>query len=68
MPTAPKFFVGDKVRHKQLKESMTGEVVKVGKEVNYPGVGPARKIYYKGWDPFDPEKVEWTWDFCMEIW
>ena len=65
------FFAGDKVRHK-LCPAWTGEVVRVGPEVMLEGrphennPGPARQIYWKGWDPFDPEKVDWTWDFAME--
>jgi hypothetical protein len=66
MASAPKFYVGDKVRHKQI--ALTGEVVGIGKEVEYPGHGPARKIYWKGFNPFNPEQVDWTWDFCMEEW
>lgn len=64
--TLPKFFVGDKVRHIQI--NMIGEVIRVCKEVNYPGIGPARKVYYKGWNSFDPEQVDWTWDFALEVW
>ncbi len=67
MPGLPKFAVGDKVRHKQLP-GCVGEVVRVGKEVDYPGVGPARKVYWRGWNPYNTDKVDWTWDFALEEW
>lgn len=60
------FAVGDKVRHKQMK--LVGEVVGLSKIIEYPGHGPARKVYWKGWDPFRPEHIDWTWDFAMEAW
>lgn len=67
MSDLPKFYVGDKVRHKLIK-ALAGEVVRIGKEVNYPNHGPARKIYWKGWNQFDLEQVDWTWDFALEAW
>lgn len=66
MSELPKFYIGDKVRHKLI--GYVGEVVGVGKEERYPQHGPARKIYWKGWNAYDPERVDWTWDFALEAW
>lgn len=68
MASLPKFYVGDKVRHKHVP-SLTGEVVGYSKEILWPGeTVPARKVYWKGWDFIDANKVDWTWDFALEAW
>lgn len=66
VPGYSKFNIGDKVRHKQM--ALVGEVVGLSKEINYPNHGPARKVYWKGWNVLDPDQVDWTWDFAMEAW
>lgn len=65
MPQMPKFFVSDKVRHKQCP-SLVGEVVRVGKEQIWPDKGPVRKIHWASLVEGDNGKLEWTWDFALE--
>ena len=67
MPNMPKFFVGDKITHKEFP-CPVAEVTRVGKEIDYPGKGPARKIYWIGLNPLSASDTGWTWDFLLEIW
>lgn len=56
----PKFYIGDKV----VFESRVGVVTGVGREVNFPGQGPARKV----WLVQPGRKEFWTWDFTLTHW
>lgn len=62
----PQLFVGDKVMHKDLE--LPGEVVKVGKIVNWPGKGSVRKVWWKGVGRKTVHPWEWNWDFELEAW
>lgn len=56
------FNKGDKVAHKQLPSLWKGEVVRYYKPSSWEhGV-----IIWKGHDPFNPDKIDWTWDFAMD--
>jgi hypothetical protein len=61
------FNIGDKVQHRQCP-SLIGEVVRVSREISYPGFGPARKIYWSSLQEIDFGKIEWTWDFELKEW
>lgn len=63
MPDHTKFNIGDKVRRKSQKWSTPGEVEGFSKEIDYPGVGPTRKVYWR------VKEIEvWDWDFELEAW
>jgi hypothetical protein len=66
------FDIGDKVidaREVSGLDSLPGEIVRISREINYPGYGIARKIW---WVPLgkSPEiwNDNWSWDFELEAW
>lgn len=61
MSDNPPFKPGDKVRHKLIR-SWTGTVVRYHKASHWRN----GKVFWKGWDMYDPERIDWTWDFAME--
>jgi hypothetical protein len=69
MANAPRFYVGDKVCHKFITApgSRFLEVIGVGKEINYPGLGLVRRIYWRVGPELSGEEG-WTWDFSLEEW
>lgn len=62
------FKKGDLVYHAQMS-SLRGVVAFVGPprplEHADDTKTTARRVFWKGWDPFDPDRIDWTWDFAM---
>lgn len=54
------FNKGDRVRHKQIKTE--GTVVRYFR----PTWWANGMVFWRGWDPLDPDRIDWTWDFAME--
>lgn len=58
--TARPFNKNDRCRHRQGFGE--GTVVRYYKPTSWRhGV-----VIWKGWDSFNPERIDWTWDFAME--
>jgi hypothetical protein len=53
------FNRGDRVRHNQ--GCGEGIVVRYFK----PSKWEHGMVFWKGWNPFQPERIDWTWDFAM---
>jgi hypothetical protein len=60
--------IGDKVTHRQMKSMGVLEVIGLSKEIDWPGKGPVRKVFWKTLDPEVGYEENWTWDFALEIW
>ena len=58
------FSIGDKVKHKL--GVVHGEVIRLGPVIDFPGKGPARKVWWRL--PTDAEEGNWNWDFELEAW
>lgn len=58
------FSIDDKVRRKGQRFAQPGEVVGLSKEMDYPGVGPSRKVYWN----CGALGTVWDWDFELEVW
>jgi len=41
-------------------------VVHVGEPIQDQRWGTIRRVYWKGYNAFAPENVDWTWDFALE--
>jgi len=59
------FKKGDVVYHKQMP-SMEGTVSYLKGPIDYDG-RPSYQVYWKGWNPFNPEQQDYTWDFALEL-
>jgi hypothetical protein len=63
MAELPKFYVGDKVKRRNNRHGTPGEVEGFSKEIDYPGIGPTRKVYWR------VGMLEvWDWEFELEAW
>lgn len=67
MAQAPRFYVGDKVTHKELP-CPVAEVTGYSQLIDYPGKGLTRKVHWIGLNPLDPAGEGWTWEFLLEAW
>ena len=55
------FNPGDRCMHKQMGRDFAGTVVRYFKPTRWK----EGMVFWKGHNPFNPERVDWTWDFAM---